>query len=140
MEKFKHFLWFQFPAIAWLTAIFIQSSISNISAPDLGFDFQDKFYHVIEYAILGYLLRRALVYQGNNYLQIHAGWLTILYGSLYAISDEIHQLFVPGRVAGIDDTIADIIGVTLVVFIYFIVRQIKQHRKQQSLARIDHSG
>jgi len=132
MEKFKHFLWFQFPAIAWVTAIFIQSSMSHLAAPDLGFDMQDKFYHVIEYAILGYLLRRALVYQGNNYIHTHAGWLTIVLGSLYAISDEIHQSFVPGRFAGVDDVIADVIGVALVVFIYFAIKQIKQHQGAQS--------
>lgn len=134
MDKFKHFLWFQFPAIAWVTAIFIQSSMSNLAAPDLGFDMQDKFFHVLEYAILGYLLRRALLFQNNNFIGKNAGWLTIVLGSLYAISDEIHQSFVPGRFAGVDDVIADIIGVVLVILIYFVIGQIKQRRQAQSVA------
>ena len=134
MGKFKHFLWFQFPAIAWLTAIFIQSSMSHLAAPDLGFDMQDKFFHVIEYAILGYLLRRALLFQNNNFIRNNAGWLTIVFGALYAISDEIHQSFVPGRFAGADDVIADVIGVSLVVLIYFLIGHIKQRRKIESVA------
>ncbi len=126
MEKFKHFLWFQFPAIAWLTAIFIQSSMSSIVTPNLGFDFQDKLFHAIEYAILGYLLRRALIFQGNQFIHEHAGWLTILFGGAYAISDEIHQSFVPGRMADMNDVIADVIGIFLVLIIYFLGRQIKR--------------
>ena len=136
MEKFKHFVWFQLPAIAWATAIFIQSSMSYIDAPDLGFDMQDKLFHAIEYAILGFLLRRALVFQGNQFIHRNVSWLTILIGGIYAISDEIHQLFVPGRSGEIDDVIADIIGIMLVVFAYFIGKQIKQRWNQRSLLNV----
>lgn len=131
MEKFKHFMWFQLPAIAWAAAIFIQSSMSDIDTPDLGFDFQDKVFHAIEYAILGYLLRRAMKFQRNNFINDQAGWLTILIGSTYAISDEFHQYFVPGRSADTDDAIADIIGVILVVVIYFIVKKVKLRKSRQ---------
>lgn len=126
MEKFKHFLRFQFPTIAWATAIFIQSSMSNIVSPDLGFDFEDKISHAIEYAIFGYLIRRALVAQRNQFIRHYAGWLTLLIGGTYAISDEIHQLFVPGRMADTNDVIADVIGILLVLIIYFLGRQIKR--------------
>jgi len=137
MEKFKHFLWFQLPAIAWAAAIFIQSSISNIAAPDLGFDLQDKLFHAIEYAILGFLLRRALVFQENQLINRNANWLTILIGGTYAISDEIHQLLVPGRSGEIADAIADCVGVILVVLVYFVGKQIKQRWTQRSLVRAD---
>ena len=137
MEKFKHVIWFQLPAIAWAAAIFIQSSMSYIDTPDLGFDMQDKLFHAIEYAILGFLLRRALVFQSNPFLQRHAGWLTILIGSIYAISDEIHQFYVPGRSSDIGDVVADIVGIIFVVFIYFIGKQIKQQWRRQSLASVD---
>ena len=137
MEKFKHVIWFQLPAIAWAAAIFIQSSMSYIDTPDLGFDMQDKLFHAIEYAILGFLLRRALVFQSNPFLHRHAGWLTILIGSIYAISDEIHQFYVPGRSSDIGDVVADIVGIIFVVFIYFIGKQIKQQWRRQSLASVD---
>jgi VanZ family protein len=137
MEKFKHFVWFQLPAIAWAAAIFIQSSLSYIDTPDLGFDLQDKLFHAIEYAILGFLLRRALVFQGNQFVQRNAGWLTILIGGTFAISDEIHQLFVPGRSGEIADAIADCVGIILIVFVYFIGKQIKQRWNQRSLLSVD---
>jgi VanZ family protein len=133
MEKLKHFLWFQLPAIAWATSIFIQSSLSDINAPDLGFNWQDKLFHAIEYAILGFLLRRALVFQANQFIRENAGWLTILIGSIYAISDEIHQFFVPGRSSDIGDVAADIIGIIIIILIYFIGKQFKPRRSQQSI-------
>lgn len=129
MEKTKHFFWFQFPAIAWAAAIFIQSSLSDISAPELGFDMQDKVYHAIEYAILGFLLVRALRFQQNLFLQKHAGWLTFLIGSVYAISDEIHQMYVPGRMADASDAIADVVGVALVLITYFLIIRIRSRGK-----------
>ncbi len=137
MEKFKHFLWFQLPAIAWAAAIFIQSSMSYIDTPDLGFELQDKLFHAIEYAILGFLLRRALAFQGNQFIHEHAGLLTILIGGGYAISDEIHQLFVLGRSGEFSDAIADCVGIILVVFVYFIGKQIKQKWSRQSLLSVD---
>ncbi len=137
MEKFKHFVWFQLPAIAWAAAIFIQSSMSYIDTPDLGFDAQDKLFHAIEYAILGFLLRRALVFQSTQFIKERTGWLTILIGGTYAISDEIHQLFVPGRSGEIADAIADIVGIILVVFVYFIIKQIRQRGTQRSLLSVD---
>ena len=137
MEKFKHFVWFQLPAIVWAAAIFIQSSMSYIDTPDLGFDAQDKLFHAIEYAILGFLLRRALVFQSTQFIKKRTGWLTILIGGTYAISDEIHQLFVPGRSGEIADAIADIVGIILVVFVYFIIKQIRQRGTQRSLLSVD---
>ena len=137
MEKFKHFVWFQLPAIVWAAAIFIQSSMSYIDTPDLGFDVQDKLFHAIEYAILGFLLRRALVFQSTQFIKERTGWLTILIGGTYAISDEIHQLFVPGRSGEIADAIADIVGIILVVFVYFIIKQIRQRGTQRSLLSVD---
>ncbi len=132
MDKLKHFLLFQSPAIAWAIAIFIQSSLFYINTPDLGFDLQDKLLHAIEYAILGFLLRRALIFQKSQFFQEHAGWLTIFIGSAYAISDEIHQFYVPGRSSDIGDVVADVVGITIVIAIYFIGKQVKQWRGPRS--------
>lgn len=126
MCKLKQFIWFQGPAIAWALAIFIQSSISYIEVLNLGFDWQDKFYHAIEYGILAFFIRRALIYQPNLIVQRYANWLTIAIASIYAVSDEIHQYFVPGRSADLSDVLADVIGATLVSSIYLLARQFHQ--------------
>lgn len=120
MKSFPHFLRYQFPALAWMTIIFFQSSISYLEVPDMGFSAQDKLAHVLEYAILGFFLTRALLFQQNSKIRKNAVWLALVFGSLYAISDEIHQAFVPGRSADIWDIVADILGVTIVAVFYFL--------------------
>jgi len=120
IKNFKQFLWFQFPAIAWMAAIFIQSSISYLNVPDLGFSAQDKLAHAIEYAILGWLLIRALLFQQNLKIRKNALRIALVIGSCYGISDEIHQAFVPGRSGDVGDIIADILGVFIVAGFYFI--------------------
>jgi len=44
--------------------------------------------------------------------------LSILLSSLYGISDEIHQHFVPSRNADVMDVMADILGSILGVYLY----------------------
>jgi len=64
--------------------------------------------HFTLYFILGFLLLNALHYNSldkrNNLI------ITLLVCIPYSISDEIHQLFVPGRAFQISDIIIDILG------------------------------
>ena len=90
------------PVALWAVVIFALSSVPSLST---GLGFWDlvlrKLAHLAEYAILGSLLARAL---GRP-------WLAILLGSFYAVSDEIHQTFVPGRVGAPLDWALDTVGV-----------------------------
>ena len=117
-NKLRKFLKYQLPAILWITAIFIQSSISKLSTPDLGFKSQDKLAHLVEFAILAFLLRRAFFYYPNAKWREKWYLLTLLVGGCYAVFDEIHQAFVPGRTAVLYDVLADVIGVLIVINIY----------------------
>lgn len=55
---------------------------------------------------------------------------SILCGVLYAISDETHQLFVPGRAGQVQDVLIDSIGVCLGVFgLMLVIEIIKRKRK-----------
>ena len=51
---------------------------------------------------------------------------------LYAVSDEIHQYFVPGRAMLAEDVLVDAIGVCLGVLGVFLVRFLWNCRKKQS--------
>jgi len=115
---FTKYLLYQLPAILWIVAIFIQSSIPDLSAPDLGFRTQDKFAHVVEFGILAFLLRRFFVF--NRKIKWQKKWYlyTLMVGCCYAVFDEIHQAFVPGRTAEVYDALADIFGVLIVINIY----------------------
>ena len=39
--------------------------------------------------------------------------VAIILGSLYGVSDEYHQSFIPGRFAMLDDVVADVVGSVL---------------------------
>jgi VanZ family protein len=119
-KPIRHFLWYRFPAIAWMTAIFVQSSISYLTVPDMGFSAQDKIAHGVEYAILGWLLTRALLVQRQAR---NAIWLAMVIACCYGVTDEIHQGFVPGRYADVGDIIADCVGAIFVAGIYSLRRK-----------------
>jgi VanZ family protein len=66
--------------------------------------------HMIEYAILFLLLRRALVTRAHRALSSSLAWVLTV---LYAASDEFHQTFVPGRNGIAWDVLVDGIGALL---------------------------
>ncbi len=70
----------------------------------------DKAAHVGEYAVLGFLLARALraTRPGLGGGAIVAG--AVLLGALYGATDEFHQTFVPERSASLGDLAADAAG------------------------------
>ena len=122
----KTFIKYQAPAIFWMLAIFIQSSMSRLPVPDLGFRLQDKVIHAVVYAILAVLLLRAF----KNWRGAAEKYIifTLWTGSLYGVSDEIHQLFVPGRSADLLDVAADILGIVIVVVIERIVENQREKK------------
>ncbi len=95
-------VWRWTPVIAWAALIFGLSSVPDLSSGLGGWDFVlRKLAHAAEYAILGALLVRALR---------RWSWALAL-GVAYAVSDEIHQSFVPGRQGSPLDVLIDSVGV-----------------------------
>jgi len=93
-----------------MAAIFINSSIPKDSMPDLGsWDlFSKKGAHFLEYAVLGAAYLRGLSYQKKASKSILVA--AILLGCFYALSDEGHQAFVPGRQPAWSDVLIDTLG------------------------------
>lgn len=56
---------------------------------------------------------------------------TFLFSALYAVSDEIHQLFVPGRSGNIKDVVIDCMGALLTVVIILLIRLIKEEKNKR---------
>lgn len=75
--------------------------------------FSDKVLHAVEYAVLGGLCYRAFHWGTNESWRHGAVPLAILLASLYGISDEVHQAFVPLRDSSWHDWLADTVGATL---------------------------
>jgi len=97
------------PVVLWAAVIFAFSSV-----PDLGTGLGTwdlvlrKLAHAAEFAVLGALLLRATDRAG----------LAFALGTLYAVSDELHQVFVPGRMGSPLDIAIDIVGVACGVLLW----------------------
>lgn len=98
------------PVFAWASFIFYLSAQPNLHiVPDNLWDYiLRKMAHMFVFAVLYLLLVRAL---GKKHLAF-----AFLGTLLYAISDEIHQSFVPARHASPEDILFDTTGI-LVAFI-----------------------
>lgn len=119
LDRFPPVVRNQGPAIAWALVIFIASSFSHVPGPRLGFQFEDKWHHLIVYGLLGFLVARAFRYQSRfPRLKERLFFWTWLTGTLYGISDEIHQYFVPGRFADVGDALADSLGAALGAWLF----------------------
>ncbi|MGB2930113.1 MAG: VanZ family protein [Desulfobacterales bacterium] len=113
----KKFLFYWFPIILYCLLIFIQSSYPSFkNAPEL--PYIDKMLHFVAYALLGALFLRAFkTSRIKNNLKLML-ILSFVLSSLYGISDEIHQYFVPYRDADFMDVLADMLGGIMGVYIY----------------------
>lgn len=109
------------------------SQKASVSLYDLflsytGFDFIThnafrKLAHFTEFAALGFCYCAALYFWKNELHPIRA----FILAALYAVSDEIHQIFVPGRACKIFDVFVDsggaFCGISIFVLIILIARK-----------------
>ena len=112
-------------ALAYAVLILIFSSIPDLSPPQLGFEYQDKFYHFIEYSIFSVLLFFALLNSQRDFLRKNVLLISLLIGASFGILDELHQKFIPGRQADILDFTADFVGVALIQICFWIYHRRK---------------
>jgi VanZ family protein len=87
--------------VIWAGIIFALSSVPSLSSGLGAWDVVlRKLAHVAEYGVLGALLARAVP-------ELAAQWA----GTAYAVADEVHQNFVPGRHGALLDVAIDASGV-----------------------------
>ena len=96
-------------ALAWMATLFYLSHQPSLATPSL-FEHQDKLFHAGAYGLLGFLLAGALFDPARPLRTLLVVWLL---GSLYGMSDEFHQFFIPGRHADPLDVLADSVGALL---------------------------
>ena len=97
------------PVVLWAAVIFTLSSVSDLGTGLGTWDLVlRKLAHAAEFAVLGGLLLRALRDERA----------ALLAGIAYAISDELHQHFVPGRVGSPLDVAIDSVGVAVGVLLW----------------------
>jgi len=111
MKKYFRYI----PAILWMLVIFYFSS-RNTSGVPIAHNLQFYFFkslHLIEYSILGFLVFFAFI----NFN------ISLITGYLYAISDEFHQSFVVGRSGKFTDTLFDLAGILIGLYIYKYIQK-----------------
>ena len=92
-----------------------------------------KLGHFSEYAALGFW---SFVYFANLLINdikknktIKVSIISLIFSFLYAVSDEIHQVFVPGRDGNVKDVVLDTCGaffgilVVNILFTYFVTKK-----------------
>jgi VanZ family protein len=118
-------LWW--PAVAWMTVIFLFSHQSRLDT-GLAYDvLLKKSAHVIEYAVLAVLIQRGLTGSWLLWRPLTAGTAWIL-ATVFAMTDEYHQSFVPGRHASGWDVALDGVGALLgLIVIWALQRRLRRH-------------
>ncbi len=128
----KNFIKSGLPVVFWAAIIFLFSAnpdpykylpeawrtlvpLGEVSDSSLA-EWLGQVMHFIEYAILAFLLFRALHASFPSNSRTLA--FTILFTMIFALSDEIHQLFVPGRAFQVADLLIDLLGVLCGVYLY----------------------
>jgi len=99
------------PVLGWMALIFLLSSQPDL--PHISETWLDilirKAGHALEYAVLCFLLGRALARGEGLPLRVALRW-SLVVTVLYALSDEWHQSWVPGRKSRWYDVVVDTLG------------------------------
>jgi len=107
--KYKRYL-FSIPLILASITIFIASHQEGVPFDTSIFIFQDKVMHFFAYTIYGYTIQ--LYLKSLNLAKSKYIMFTIMIGSLFGLSDEFHQYFIPNRSTEFFDWVADTLGVS----------------------------
>ena len=114
---FQLFSWYWVPVLVYVTIIFSLSAQPNLRPP-LQFPNSDKFFHMLEYGGLGYLLARGVRAGARIRLALTAALIVAVLGGAIAASDEIFQGYIPGRDSSLQDWFADFTGLLLAQIVY----------------------
>jgi VanZ family protein len=105
------------PPVLYAGLIFYLSSRSSFPVPGYVWDF-DKVVHFIEYGIFAVLLARAT----------GSPLAAFIIATVYGVTDEFHQSFVPGRDSSGFDAMADAIGSAVAVLAWRALRDRRASR------------
>lgn len=118
MIEYKRLLFI--PIIFYALLVIYLSDQSQIPYIIKQFEIKDKILHFFGYLYF-YLLLKVPIYinlRDKKYFTFYKiSLITILLSMIFAITDEIHQGFTPGRDADIFDLIADFAGLIIAFFL-----------------------
>ena len=118
-------LWYWVPVALYAGTIFYLSAQSHPEENLPSFVFKevsDKVLHAVEYGILSLLCYRAFRRAAGPTVARQAVVLAIVTASVYGVTDEVHQAFVPLRESSWLDWLADTIGAAIAAMSWRFIR------------------
>ena len=88
--------------------------------------------HFTEYTALGFLISTSLTFTCSR----RRPWLTLALCAAYALTDEIHQIFIPGRAFQVTDIAVDSAGALLGIGVFALLAVIVLSVKKKKSAEI----
>jgi VanZ family protein len=116
------------PVAVYAAGIFFASSISN---PALPAGVSDKTGHGLAYFGLALLVLRGLAGAEWAGVTARTSLGAVALAVAYGASDELHQLFVPGRTADVHDLRADATGAAIGVALVWLLVVIRRRRESR---------
>ena len=102
------------PVVFWCGLIFYFSHQPHLRIVEAWWDLiVRKIAHMVEYGILARLFSRALTGSAPAWTSRKVWQTAFVLTVLYAVSDEWHQSFIPGRVGSVVDVGIDSLGAAL---------------------------
>jgi len=112
------------PALIQAVLIITLSNQSNPPGADLG---PDYVLHALGYGVLGIAVAWGQTQGLRHQYTLRAAWIGWLLCSVFGISDELHQWFIPGRSTSFSDWLADTVGSGIAIWMTFAA--LKAYRK-----------
>lgn len=113
-----------------LIGAFLERFLPNLSDKGMKADIR-KYAHMAEYFCLGVssflFLSELTRWQGK----IRAALFALAWCFLYACSDEVHQIFVPGRGGRVRDVLIDGIGFCTSILLLLLIRWIVEKKREE---------
>ena len=113
------------PLIVYWLILFTATSLPVEKLPSIGLS--DKVNHLLAYFVLSVFVYLTLLFQRKSkFLFKYAPAATLIISTFYGITDELHQLLIPGRSAEVLDWMADAIGAILgILLVYYLKNRLK---------------
>lgn len=109
-----------------MTAIFFASALP---ASEVSIRIWDKAMHFVVYGALGVLFLLPMTAGRWSALTMRSAGPAVLLAMLYGITDEIHQMFTPGRHPDVRDVVADTLGAAAAVGVILLLRVVVGRRR-----------
>jgi CheY-like chemotaxis protein len=130
----KKMVQFWIPVFLWAAFIFCLSAIPANYFPHIPIQNADKMVHFIEYSVFGWLLIRAFKHSRPGVGDVALVAISVILITVFAMSDEWHQSFVPGRVDDFSDVMVDAVSSGIGIFLYMTgkIRSKKRNSRKQN--------